>query len=181
MSHAVRWGAFLVAFHFILSAQAADKRTFAKTGPNTATVKIETEAKDSIQAADYVDGLENRKFIEMMIADKTSTLAKLKAKIEMDQCQENSTTPDGWIPMCGRFEVTDLVRTGFERGGWMEAGAAYTFFIGFRFAGTGQMLETYSMATISEDVAAEVDSQMEYKGVIKKSLTLQRIVAIPVK
>ena len=181
MGYVARCGAFLITFHFLISAQAADKRTFSKTGPATATVKIETEAKDSVQAAVYVDGLENRKFIEMMIADKTSALAKLKAKIEMDQCQENSTTPDGWIPMCGRFEVTDLVRTAFERGGWMEAGAAYTFFIGFRFAGTGQMLETYSMATISEDVAADVDSQMEYLGTVKKQLKLQRIVAIPVK
>ncbi|WP_415063973.1 hypothetical protein [Bdellovibrio sp.] len=169
----------LLPLLFSLNSQATEQRTFTKLGPDSALVKIVPESSDTPQAATYVDGNENVAFIEMMLADPQSSLAQTKQQLEMENCGETSTSPDGWIPSCGRVELTSFVRTSFGRGGWMEAGAGYTFFVGFRFAGSGHFFESRYMATLREDVIADVDEQMQYQGSLSKNLGLEKIVILP--
>ncbi|MNL46508.1 hypothetical protein D3C87_1692270 [compost metagenome] len=61
----------------------------------------------------------------------------------------------------------------------MDAGAQYTFFVGFREVGTGHFFETYYFAVIKEDVVANVDDNDEYAGSFRKNLSLVKILAIP--
>lgn len=174
------FGLFL-PFLIALSAHAGDVRTFKKINSNSASVRIETEAKEGIQAASYLDGVENAQFINMLLDDPQSRLSILKRELEMENCGTTSTQPDGWIPGCGGVELTGTVRTSFGRGGWMEGGSAYTFFVGFRFAGTGHFFDASHMVTFTEGVIAEVDSDMNYAGFITKSLALDKIVALPIQ
>ncbi len=172
---------FLTVTILSLQAYAAEQRTFTKIDPEAATVKIVTEETDGVQAAAYVDAAENSQFIQMMRDDSQSSLAQIKNQMELDNCGETSTDPEGWIPSCGRVEITPFVRTSFGRGGWMEAGADYTFFVGFRFSGSGHFFESKYMVTINETVVADVNEQMEYLGSLTKSLSLEHILALPVK
>lgn len=172
---------FLTVTILSLHAYATEQRTFTKVGPEAATVKIVTEETDVPQAAAYVDAAENVQFIQMMMDDSQSSLAHIKNQMEFDNCGETSTDPEGWIPGCGRVEITPFIRTSFGRGGWMEAGADYTFFVGFRFSGSGHFFESKYMVTINEAVVADVNEQMEYLGSLTKSLNLEHIVALPLK
>ncbi|WP_413613303.1 hypothetical protein [Bdellovibrio sp. HCB-110] len=171
-------GLFL-PFLIALSASASESRVFQKTNSNSASVKIETESKEGTQAAVYVDGEENAQFINMLLDDPSSRLSVLRGQIEQEHCQTNSATPDGWIEGCGGVEVTEVVRTAFGRGGWMQGGATYTFFVGFRTAGTGHIFESSYMVNFSEEVDADVDQDMKYLGSVTKKLVLGKIVRLP--
>lgn len=170
--------AVLAAFLVVasVSAHAAqESRSYKKVDADHAQVLITTEDSEAVQAAAYVDAQENKKFIEMMLADPGSQLAKLKAAIEKEHCDANSTPDNSWIAACGEVQITDAVRTGFGRGGWMEAGAGYSFFVGFMDDGTGHFFGVDYIVTIGEDVTANVDENGEYKGSVTKELSLGSI------
>lgn len=164
-----------------LSAHADDVRDFQKVNSNKAIVSIETEDKDGTQAAAYLDGAENPQFINMLLDDSQSRLSLLKQTLEMEHCQKISATPDGWIDGCGAVEVTEIIRTSFGRGGWMEGASGYTFFVGFRSAGTGHYFESTHMVTFTEHVVANTDANMKYLGSVTKTLELGKIVKLPVQ
>lgn len=153
----------------------AETREFKKNNAETATVRIVTDEKDSTQAAQYLDGKENQQLIKMMLADPASQLAKLKAKIEIENCEETSTPENPWIDMCGQVEISDLVKTSFSRGGWAEGSAGYSFFVGFRQDGTGRFLESTHLVEINESVYAKMDKDGNYIGEIQKHLHLEPI------
>lgn len=158
---------------------AEDKRTFKKLSEKDAEVTIKTEETNSTQAAAYVDAKENAQFIKMLLQDKSSDLSKLKTSIELENCQQTSTDENPWIDGCGEVTITPEVATAFGRGGWMSAGASYTFFVGFTNAGTGHFFTATHMVTMSEDAEAQVDGNFEYTGVILKHLTLDAITKLP--
>ncbi len=156
--------------------QAEETRTYEKNSNVQATVTIKTEETDSTQAAAYVDAKENEAFIKELLADPTSPLAKIKKEIELENCEANSTPDNSWIDGCGEVTVTDFVRTSFGRGGWMSAGAGYTFFIGFTSDGSGRFFSTTHMISIFEDVEAQVNPEsFDYNGITLKILTLDEI------
>jgi hypothetical protein len=164
----------LTVFNFSHADEADFKRTYKKTSSDSAEVLIETGS--SMQAAELVDRAENQKFIDELLKDKNSKLAKLKAQIEMDSCGETSKSlEDSWIQGCGEVEITDYVLTSFGRGGWASAGAGYSFFIGFREDGTGHFFESSYIATFSEGVSAINDSDEDFKGNYLKTLSLDSI------
>jgi hypothetical protein len=165
------------ALSFGLNAQ--EKRTFAKLNNEQAQVTIQTEETDSTQAAMYVDGQENVKFIEMLLKDKTSGLSQLKSKIEIENCETTSTDENPWIDGCGEVTITSEVRTAFGRGGWMSGDANYTFFIGFTQQGTGRYFTATHMVTIYEGAEAETNDSGEYTGTVIKHLTLVKIAVLP--
>ena len=168
---------FLVSLTVISSlifsslSYAADKREFSKVNADEAAVKITTEDTSTPQAAMYVDGVENAQYISMMLADPKSQLAILAAKIAKESCD-----PDD---KCGDVELTNTVMTAFNRGGWQEGHGERTFFVGFRFYGSGLEFTSSHMVTFAEDVVADVDQNDDYVGTIRKTLKLIRVVAIP--
>lgn len=166
---------FVISASFLFSTAHADTREFKKTNAETATVRIVTDEKDSIQAAMYLDGKENQQLIKMMLADKDSKLAKLKAEIEKENCDETSTAENTWIDMCGEVVISDLVKTSFARGGWAEGSAGYSFFVGFRQDGTGRFFESTHLVEINESVNAKMDNAGNYIGEIQKHLHLEPI------
>lgn len=160
-----------------LSAQA-EQRTFEKTSPASANVKIISDDPDAVQAAQFVDAAENNMFVEIMLKDKNSPLSEIRKKLELENCHEESSD-GGWIDQCGQVEITDSIQTYFGRGGWMSAGAAYTFFVGFRHDGTGRYFSSAYMVTITEDVEANTNEDMSYNGSLTKSLNLKDAVKLP--
>ncbi|MBC7712752.1 MAG: hypothetical protein H7177_05410 [Rhizobacter sp.] len=155
---------------------AAETREYKKDSGVQATVTIHTEETDGTQAAAYVDAQENKKFIEDLLADATSPLAKLKAEIEKESCDANSTPENPWIDGCGEVTITEAVRTSFGRGGWMSGGAGYTFFVGFTSDGSGRFFDVTHMVTISESAEAQVTPDtFDYNGIVIKTLTLDEI------
>lgn len=156
-------------------AFADETRTYEKVSEVDALVTIQTEETDGTQAAMYVDGKENDRFVQEMLKDKTSPLSEVKKQIEMEMCQETSTDDRGWIDGCGEVTITEMVRTSFGRGGWMSAGASYTFFMGFTQDGTGRFFDVSHMVTIEEMTEAQVDEQDKYNGFVKKFLSLSSI------
>lgn len=160
----------------------AESRTFKKVSAEKATVKILPDggADSGVQAAEFVDAQENDQFIKMLLADPTSTLAKLRTQIEKETCEGATSTPENpWIDGCGEVEVTNSVQTSFGRGGWMGAGAGYTFFVGFRNDGTGHFFEASHMFTITEDVSADVNDEGEYIGSVTKDLSFGKLTKLP--
>lgn len=157
-----------------LSALATEKRYYTKINSSEAQVKIETDQKDSIQAASYVDGLENSKFIPDLLSDKKSILYKLKSSIEQENCKQNSTAEKAWIDGCGQVTLTPEVKTSFGRDGWMSGGGSYTFFVGFTNDGSGRFFDVSHMVIISERAEAQTKNGI-YSGVIIKSLNLVKI------
>ncbi|MDD4976414.1 MAG: hypothetical protein PHY93_18800 [Bacteriovorax sp.] len=161
--------------------KAEEIRTFNKLNASQAEVIIQTEETDATQAAMYVDGKENEQFIKMLLQDKTSDLARLKAKIELDNCDQNSTDENPWITGCGEVTITSEVKTAFGRGGWMSGSANYTFFVGFTEDGSGRFFEATYMVKISEDAEAQVNGDFKYNGIIKKYLSFDKISALPIE
>lgn len=157
------------------NALASEKRTYAKMNSSEAQVRIETEERDSVQAAVYADGLENTKFIQDMLNDKKSILYKLKSDIEKENCNKNSTSEKTWIDGCGEVTLTREVRTSFGRGGWMSGGGSYTFFVGFTNDGSGRFFDVSHMVIISESAEAQTKKDGNYSGIIIKSLNLVKI------
>jgi len=137
------------------------------------TIKLEEDGYG--QAAVYVNAELNDSFVQKLLTDKDSRLNQLKSELEMEACGENSTATKTWIDGCGEVEVTSAVQTAFGRGGWADAGAAYTFFIGFRNAGTGRFFEATHMITISESVEAVMKEDGEFAGKFLKTLKLETI------
>jgi|GEM_PF-615687 len=169
----------LISFFLTLPAFATEQRQFQKVDANTAVVKIITEERDSTQVANYIDAQENAQYLLMLLADHQSKLSLLMKQIQQDNCGTTTEAPDGWIDGCGGAEITDFVRTSFGRGGWMEAGAGYTFFVGFRSAGTGRFFESTYMVTFFEHGVADVDQNGEYLGSITKDLTFGTVTKLP--
>ena len=166
----------LMVLSISANIHANETRTYAKDSGVQATVTIKTEEVDSTQAAAYVDAKENKKFIADLLADPTSQLYKIKKEIELANCEETSTAEESWIDGCGEVTITEEVRTSFGRGGWMSAGAGYTFFVGFTSDGTGRFFNSTYMVTISESVEAQTNNEsFDYNGVIIKTLTLDEI------
>lgn len=175
-------GLFVLALS--LSAHAdTEKREYKKVNANEAVVTITTEETDGTQAAVYVDAAENKKFIEELLKDPKSKLAQAVSDLEMSTCGANSTPENPWIDGCGEVTITDAVRTSFGRGGWMSAGAGYTFFVGFTSDGSGRFFDVSYMVTISEGAEAQVkgDDSFEYSGVVLKSLSLDKVEFIGVE
>ena len=65
-----------------INVRASEKRIYTKLNSREARVVIATSDIDLVQAASYVDGYENEKFINDMLNDKNSILFKLKSEIE---------------------------------------------------------------------------------------------------
>ena len=169
--------ALLVLSYATLSIadESIETRTYKQISETDALVIIKTEEQDGTQAASYVDGAENNRFVKEMLKNKKSPLAELKKKIELEICETTSTEENNWIEACGEVTITEMVRTSFGRGGWMSAGASYTFFVGFTHDGTGHFFEVTHMVKIEEMVEAEMDTDMNYKGIINKHLSLSGI------
>ena len=172
-------GFFLGLFVLVVSANVqaeAERREYKKDNNMQSTVTIHTEETDGTQAAIYVDGLENKQFIKDLLADPSSPLAILKAEIEKENCETVSSPDNSWIDGCGEVTITDAVTTSFGRGGWMSAGAGYTFFVGFTSDGTGRFFTSTHMVTISESAEAQVTADtFDYNGIVIKTLTLDEI------
>ncbi len=172
----------LLPIFFLLTvtsvASAGEKRTYTKVNPSEAKVVIETDQLGGIQAASFVDGRENERFIQEMFKDKNSKLYQLRAAIEKENCNKNSTPEKPWIDGCGQVTLTKEVETSFGRGGWASAGAGYTFFIGFTNEGTGRFFDVSHMASIGEDVEAQTTTSGDYAGKSVKTLTLQKVIRI---
>lgn len=162
----------------IQTATGEESRKFEMISDIGAHVKIKTD-EEAVQAAAYVDGAEADQFIEGMLKLKNSPLAKIKRQVELDNCSEtsqNNGREDGWIDGCGEVVITDMVRTEFGRGGWAEAGAGYTFFVGFRSDGTGRFTHSTHMVKIWEDVYAEtLDNTGDFAGTLLKTYSLSAI------
>ena len=158
-----------------LSFAEEAKQVYKQINAEEAEVTVTLTEEDFGQTATYVDGAQNEKFIEQLLKDKNSKLFALKAQIEKENCEENSTDENPWIDGCGQVEVTKEVLTSFGRGGWAGAGAYYTFFLGFRSAGTGRFFETTHMVQIMEDVNAVTKDDGEFAGQFIKTLKLETI------
>lgn len=169
----------LGSFIFTLSAFAAESRQFSKVDTEQAMVKIVTEESQGLQAAMYVDGAENEKFMKMLLEEPSSRLAALRDELEKENCDSEAPRYDSWIEDCGTVEFTEPVQTSFARGGWMSAGAKYTYFVGFRHAGTGHIFEASYMVVIQEEVNATLNQQTGAPGILTKDLSLVRIVRMP--
>ena len=172
---------FCIAVTLLASAAHADTREFKKISANSAQVIITTDDKDSVQAATYLDGQENVKLLSTFLADPKSELAKLKAKVELANCDTNSTPGDGWIPQCGEVVLSTLVTTSFGRGGWAEGSAEYSFFVSFRMDGTGRFLESLYLVSIAESVEAKIDPNYNYTGQVVKTLSFGSVQKLPTK
>lgn len=170
---------FIVLSLIMVNSFAQESRNYTKISSSEATVTIKTEETDSTQGAVYLDGAENERFIQDLLLDNNSELAKLKSKLEMDNCGELSSKDSPWINGCGEVEITDLVRTSFGRGGWFGGYAGYTFFIGFRNDGTGRYFESSHMVTIFEGTEAQTNENGDYSGVVEKTLSLGQITELP--
>jgi hypothetical protein len=155
------------------AALAEEGRTYNRKG-NEATIEI-SEMEEGPQAAAYVDGQENEKFINDLLKDPESELYKLARQIEQENCEETSKPDEPWIDGCGEVTVTKEIRTSFGRGGWAGAGAVYTFFIGFTNAGTGHFFDVSHMINISEGVEAQTNDDGEFSGKLIKTLSLGTI------
>lgn len=169
----------LGSFVFSSVALAAESRQFTKVDTERAVVKIVTDEGQGVQAAVFVDGEENEKFMKMLLEEPNSRLASLRDELEKENCDPSAQRYDSWIEDCGSVEFTDPVQTSFARGGWMSAGAQYTYFVGFRHAGTGHIFEATYMVVIQEEVNAEMNQQNGTPSVLKKDLSLVRIVRMP--
>lgn len=161
-----------------LSVQADEIRTYKKLNSSQAEVVIQTAEQDSTQAAAYIDGQENEKFVSDLMKDKTSLLYKLKRQVELENCEQTSTEQTTHIPGCGEIQLTRMVMTSFGRGGWDSGGAAYTFFFGFRQDGTGRFFDVSHMVTISESVLALTTPDGNYAGKVIKTLNFGKITRI---
>lgn len=156
-----------------------EKREYKKLNSIEALVTITTEETDGTQAAVYVDAKENDQFVADLLKDSSSKLAQLVKKIELEVCGETSTPEKKWIDGCGEVTLTESVRTSFGRGGWAEANASYTFFVGFSHDGTGRFFNASHMVTISESAVAQTKpDDYEYNGVILKYLSLDTVTNI---
>ncbi len=149
-----------------------ETRAYKKISNTEALVTINTEETDGTQAAAYVDGKENDSFINDLLKDQTSPLAKLVKEIELKNCEATSTPDNTWIDGCGEVRITKLTLTSFGRGGWASAGARYTFFVGFVSDGTGRFFDVSHMVTISETADAQTNEKYDYSGVVLKTLSL---------
>jgi hypothetical protein len=158
-----------------ISLFAGESRNYFKISSSKAQVKIITEERDSTQAAAYVDGKENDKFIQDMLKDKSSKLFKIKQTIESENCSRTSIPIAKWIAGCGEVTLTKLLQTSFGRGGWESGGATYTFFVGFTTEGSGHFFEVYYMVVISETAEADKTSSGDYAGSITKTLNLSKV------
>ena len=160
------------------SIQAAETRAYTKINSSEATVVIATEERSSTQAAIYVDGKENERFIQEMFKDSKSKLFQIRQAIEKENCNKNSTPDKTWIDGCGEVTLTKEVRTAFGRGGWASGAAGYTFFIGFTSEGSGRFFDVSHMAIISEDVEAQTTSTGDYAGKVVKKLSMGKIIKL---
>lgn len=149
-------------------------REYKKISSTHAQVVIKVE-EDFVQAAEFVDQVENARYMEDLLKDPNSPLAQIKKQIEKDNCDENSTEENSWIDGCGEVRITKEVLTGFGRGGWAGAGATYTFFIGFSSDGTGRFFDVTHMITFSESAGAEVDNEGNFTKIVTKDLELIKI------
>ncbi|NOT79600.1 MAG: hypothetical protein HOP07_11460 [Bacteriovoracaceae bacterium] len=166
---------FLCSLLLTLSSNllaSEESRSYKKISSTEAVVTIKTEETDGTQAATYVDAKETEQFINDLLKDPSSPLAKLVKEIELQNCEATSTPDQTWIDGCGEVTLTAQVRTGFGRGGWASAGAAYTFFVGFTSDGTGRFFDVSHMITISESADAQTNDQYDYSGVVLKTLSL---------
>lgn len=153
----------------------AEVRTYVKTNASKAVVTIKTDDTEGTQAMFFVDAHENNKFLEDLLKDKKSELYKAAKALELEYCEEESTDEESYIEGCGQVTLTEAVQTSFGRGGWMEAGAGYTLFLGFTMDGTGRFFESKYMVQISEDVTAQVNEEYEYMGTVLKELSLNKV------
>lgn len=160
----------LLLSSFALSAHAAaEKRVITKMNSSQLRVKIETEERQSTQAASYVDARENANFINSMLKDKISALGKLKAQIEKDFCSFER------VEGCGEVTLTKEVRTSFARSGWMSGVANYTFFIGFTADGSGKHFYATHMVKFSESAEAQINREGTYSGIVLKTIEMGKI------
>ncbi len=158
-----------------LATHAAETRTYKKVSPTVASVEILVDAEEPGQAGVYVDGKETKTFIKELLADPESPLYKLKKEIELANCEETSKGEQTWIDMCGEVTITPTIRTSFGRGGWADAGAGYTFFVGFTSDGTSRLFSVSHMVTINEGVEAEFSDQGEFVGKFIKTISFSAI------
>lgn len=160
------------------NALAFEKRTYTKINSSEAQVKIETEQKDFTQVENYLDGLENTKFIQDMLNDKKSILFKLISEIEIENCHQPVIANKLLTGDCGEVTLTKEVRTSFGVSNDMSGGGTYTFFVGFTNAGSGKYFDVSHMVTISERAEAQTLKDGRYSGVVLKSLYLVKIKSI---
>ncbi len=153
---------------------ASDLRSYNYSN-SVAKIEIIDGEDSSGQATTLLDGEENQKFIKSLLNDPNSELAKLKSKLELQYCEENSSDDSEWISGCGGVELTSLVSTSFNRGGWMGGARGYSFFVGFRHDGSGRFFESEYLVTIVESVEAQVDDNYEYQGKNIKTIELVKI------
>lgn len=136
-------------------------------------ISIFTPKEEGVQAAAYVNANELPQVIELLLQDPKSEVSKIKKEIEEKTCP--GVPPQNISDECGHVEFTVAVQTAFGRGGWMDGGAAWTLFVGFRDNGTGRFYEAQYGVVINEDVVARVDQEGEYSGELVKTYTFIRV------
>lgn len=148
----------------ISSHAQAESRTYKKISSSEAVVTIHTDETDGTQAMIYTDGSHNERFLQDLLADQSSELSKAAKAIILENCGEDASD-------CGEVTLTDSVRTGFGRGGWMEAGSVFTSFLGFTHNGSGRYFGVDYQIEVVEDVVAQVNADYQYSGVVVKNLS----------
>lgn len=156
-----------------VSSQAhAESRTYKKINSSEAVVTIHTDEKDGTQAMLYNDGKENDTFIQDLLTDKSSAFYKASQNIILEYCGKTEVTN------CGNVTLTESIRTAFGRAGWMETGSVFTSFLGFTHEGSGRYFGVDYQIEVTEEVAAQVNADDQYNGIVKKHLsaTIKKIV-----
>lgn len=159
--------------------ESAGNRSYKKISSVEAVVTITEESTEGTQAAIYVDGIESNRFIADLVADQNSPLAKAVKAMEMENCDETSTEPLGYIERCGSVEITNSVQVSFGRGGWASAGQSSVYFVGFRSDGTGNYFNSDYMIKVSESVEAQTDENGEFNGTLLKVYSLDKVTQLP--
>lgn len=157
------------------AAHAGDKYSRLKlTDVTTAKLTITTEDSESVQAAQYADGGEVSKFVDLVLANPKSAIAREKAAIEKENCDPQDA--EDLALMCGSVEFSEPVRVSYYRSGWSEGGASYVVFMGFRASGTGHDLNLNRAILISESTEAKMDpNEGSFQGTVLKTYKLNRI------
>lgn len=160
----------------ILGTKAASPNQGLRSkGPGVAELDIETEEKESVQAAQYLNAEELKEFLILQLSDSNSDLSKLTKEIVNEACPPQNKSSGEEPEVCGFVQWSTYTQTEFERGGWQDGSAEWTLFVGYRFRDTGKYYRAAYAIRIRESVEAQVNKEGEYTGHILKTYTLLRI------
>lgn len=153
-------------------------REYSKLSNESAVVKITTSFTDYVQAAEFVDGREVQRFIEDLSVDETSELFGILNIIKQRYCSDYFENSYRSVDNCGEVTFTPEVMSSFGRGGWLNAYAEYSLFVGFTYEGSGMYFSVSHIIVLAEDVEALVNDNDVYAGKLVKNIRLKHIIAL---